>query len=52
MNQANVVIIEENTSTNLEIRLVADVFEIMTVFSARLYGSRLRKNQQYLAKSA
>lgn len=52
LNQTEVVIIEENTPSNLENRLVADVIELMTVFSARLYGSRSRKNQQYLAKSA
>jgi len=29
--------------------LVADVLEIITVFSARLYGSRSHKNKQVLA---
>lgn len=52
LNQTEVVIIEENTPSNLENRLVADVIELMTVFSVRLYGSRSRKNQQYLTKSA
>ena len=52
LNQTEVVIIEESTPANPETRLVADVIELMTVFSARLYGSRSRKNQQYLLKSA
>ncbi|MEQ8757380.1 MAG: hypothetical protein RID09_28170 [Coleofasciculus sp. G1-WW12-02] len=30
--------------------LAADVLEIITVFSARLYGSRSRRNQKILEK--
>ena len=30
--------------------LAQDVLEIITVFSARLYGSRSRKNQQLMEK--
>lgn len=35
---------------SFEEELVQDVLEIITVFSARLYGSRSRKNQQLMAK--
>jgi predicted site-specific integrase-resolvase len=52
LNQTEVVILDDLAPPNLETRLVADVIELMTVFSARLYGSRSRKNQQLLAKQA
>ena len=52
LNQTDVVILDEPAPANLENRLVADVIELMTVFSARLYGSRSRKNQKILAKKA
>ena len=35
-------------STPFEEELVQDVLEIITVFSARLYGSRSHKNKQVL----
>ena len=43
-----VVIINLASETNFEDDLVQDVLEIITVFSARLYGSRSRKNQKLL----
>ena len=36
------------SEANFEDDLVQDVLEIITVFSARLYGSRSRKNQKVL----
>ncbi|MNG28884.1 hypothetical protein D3C84_1142170 [compost metagenome] len=49
LNHTEVVILEEPVNTSLENRLVADVIELMTVFSARLYGARSRKNRQLAA---
>lgn len=43
-----VVIINAVEETNFEDDLVQDVLEIITVFSARLYGSRSRKNKKLL----
>ena len=43
-----VVIINASEETNFEDDLVQDVLEIITVFSARLYGSRSRKNKKLL----
>lgn len=43
-----VVIINASSEVNFEDDLVQDVLEIITVFSARLYGSRSRKNQKLL----
>ena len=43
-----VVIINASLESNFEDDLVQDVLEIITVFSARLYGSRSRKNKQLL----
>ena len=43
-----VVIINSSEETNFEDDLVQDVLEIITVFSARLYGSRSRKNKKLL----
>jgi putative resolvase len=43
-----VVIINRSEDTNFEDDLVQDVLEIITVFSARLYGARSRKNQKLL----
>ena len=44
------VIILEEPAESFEQRLCHDVLELMTVFSARLHGSRSRKNQQALAR--
>ncbi len=43
-----VVIINASSEVNFEDDLVQDVLEIITVFSARLYGSRSSKNQKIL----
>ena len=43
-----VIIINQGEDTTFEEDLAKDVLEIITVFSARLYGSRSRKNQRLL----
>lgn len=43
-----VVILNQGEDTTFEEDLARDVLEIITVFSARLYGSRSRKNQKLL----
>ena len=43
-----VVIMNQAAETRFEDDLVQDVLEIITVFSARLYGARSRKNQKLL----
>ncbi|MGQ9612071.1 IS607 family transposase [Chloroflexus sp.] len=43
-----VVILNQGEDTTCEEDLAEDVLEIITVFSARLYGSRSRKNQRLL----
>ena len=43
-----VVIIHQGEQPSFEEELAQDVLEIITVFSARLYGSRSRKHQQML----
>jgi predicted site-specific integrase-resolvase len=49
LNQTEVVILEDPAPANLETRLVADVIELMTVFSARLYGARSHKKRKIAA---
>lgn len=44
--QVEVVILNQGEDTTFEEDLAKDVLEIITVFSARLYGSRSRKNQK------
>jgi predicted site-specific integrase-resolvase len=46
--QVEVVILNQCEDTTFEEELAQDVLEIITVFSARLYGSRSRKNQKLL----
>jgi excisionase family DNA binding protein len=46
--QVEVVILNQGEDTSFEEDLAKDVLEIITVFSARLYGSRSRKNQKLL----
>ncbi|WP_430626385.1 IS607 family transposase [Sulfobacillus thermotolerans] len=46
--QVEVVILNHGEDTTFEEELAQDVLEIITVFSARLYGSRSRKNQKLL----
>ena len=43
-----VVILNQGEDASFEEDLAKDVLEIITVFSARLYGSRSRKNQKLL----
>lgn len=43
-----VVILNQGEDTSFEEDLAKDVLEIITVFSARLYGSRSRKNQKLI----
>ena len=45
-----VVIINQGDQPSFEEELAHDVLEIITVFSARLYGSRIRKNLQLMEK--
>ena len=44
----NIVIIETNKETSFEYELSKNIIEIMTVFCAKLYGSRANKNKTYL----
>ena len=46
--QVEVVILNQSDDSTFEEELAKDVLEIITVFSARLYGSRSRKNQKLL----
>lgn len=46
--ETEVVILNKGQDTSFEEALAKDVLEIITVFSARLYGSRSRKNQKLL----
>jgi len=43
-----IVIINKGDDTTFEEDLAADVLEIITVFSARLYGSRSKKNKKLI----
>jgi predicted site-specific integrase-resolvase len=47
--EVEVVILNLGEDTTFEEDLAKDVLEIITVFSARLYGSRSRKNQKLTA---
>jgi predicted site-specific integrase-resolvase len=46
--EVEVIIINAGQETTFEEDLAKDVLEIITVFSARLYGSRSRKNQRLI----
>jgi putative resolvase len=46
--QVEVLILNQGVDTTFEEDLAQDVLEIITVFSARLYGSRSRKNQKLI----
>ena len=46
--EVEVVILNKGEDGRFEEELAKDVLEIITVFSARLYGSRSRKNQKLL----
>ena len=43
-----IVIIHQRKQPNFEEELAQDVLEIITVFSARLYGSRSHKNKKLM----
>ena len=43
-----VVIVNKGEEASFEEDLAKDVLEIITVFSARLYGSRSKKNQKLI----
>lgn len=46
--QVEVVILNQDEDTSFEEDLAEDVLEIITVFSARLYGLRSRKNEKLM----
>ena len=48
--EVEVVIMNQGEDTSFEEDLSEDVLEIITVFSARLYGARSHKNKQLLEK--
>ena len=52
MQGIEVVIIHQGEQPNFEEELAQDVLEIITVFSARLYGARSRKHKQLLESLA
>ena len=45
-NQVEVVIINQGDDCSFEEELAKDVLEIITVFSARLYGAKSHKNKK------
>ncbi len=47
-NEIEVVLVNQGSDLSFEEELAADVLEIITVFSARLYGARSRKNKQLI----
>ena len=49
VKNVEVVIINQGDEPSFEEELAKDVLEIITVFSARLYGSRSHKNKQLIA---
>jgi excisionase family DNA binding protein len=48
LNNIEVVLINKGSEPSFEEELAQDVLEIITVFSARLYGSRSKKNKKLL----
>ena len=44
-----VIVLEETLQQNFEQELVGDVIQLMTVFSAKLYGKRSHQNRKKLA---
>lgn len=47
-NEVEVVLVNQGSELSFEEELAADVLEIITVFSARLYGARSRKNKKLI----
>ena len=48
-NGIAVTILEESPAKSFELELSTDVIELMTVFSAKLYGRRSHKNKMAVA---
>src|SRR5437762_6552914 len=48
MKNVEVVLVNKGNEPSFEEELAQDVLEIITVFSARLYGSRSRKNKKLI----
>jgi predicted site-specific integrase-resolvase len=48
MKNVEVVIVNQGNEPTFEEELAKDVLEIITVFSARLYGSRSNKNKKII----
>ena len=48
MQEIEIVIIHQGDQPSFEEELAKDVLEIITVFSARLYGSRSKKNKELM----
>jgi putative resolvase len=48
VRQVEVVIINQGEDVSFEEELAKDVLEIITVFSARLYGARSHKNKKLI----
>jgi excisionase family DNA binding protein len=48
--QTEVIIVNKSEDTSYEDELTQDVLEIITVFSARLYGSRSHKNKKLIER--
>ena len=46
IHQVEIVLINQGENLSFEEELAQDVLEIITVFSARMYGARSRKNQR------
>ena len=47
-NEIEIVLINKGDDVSFEEELAQDVLEIITVFSARLYGSRSHKNKKLI----
>jgi predicted site-specific integrase-resolvase len=48
MKNVEVIIVNQGDEPTFEEELAKDVLEIITVFSARLYGSRSNKNKKII----
>ena len=48
IHQIEIILINQGADLSFEEELAQDVLEIITVFSARLYGSRSEKNLKWL----
>ena len=44
-----VIVLEEKSAKSFEQELVADVIEVMTVFTAKMHGKRSHKNKESCA---